>query len=359
MDALLSPQRRQFTAALGRLGALGASGALLAGCGARPDPGSDRGWHFRGNTMGSIYRLTLADDELRRRDAERAHAAVVAALDRVDRDMSLFRPDAELARLNRHPADRPLPVSPELFEVLAAGQRAAQLTQGAFDVTVAPLVQSWGFGADRRRGVPPGAALDARRQAVGYRRLHLHAATGTAVKEAAALQVDLGGIAKGYAVDRAARALDALGFDRYLIEAGGEVRVRGANAHGVPWRVGIERPDAVPQRAAFVLPLSGGAVATSGDYRNYFVHEGRRYSHAIDPARAAPIDHPLCSVTVVDGECMRADALATGLIVLGVARGFALARQLGLAALFIERGDDGGLRPRATDAFLRLGGWPA
>lgn len=362
MDALLSPRRRQFAAAIGRLGALGALGAaapLLAGCSERPAAGADAGWRFRGPTMGSAYRLTLAGDGLRRRDAECAHAAVAAALEGVDRAMSLFRADSELVRLNRHPADRPLAVSSGLFEVLSAARQAAERTGGAFDVTVAPLVQAWGFGPGPRRGIPDHAALRARQAAVGYRALHLHAGARTAIKEAAALQVDLGGIAKGYGVDRAARALDALGFDRYLIEAGGEVRVRGTNARGVPWRVGIERPDAVPQRAYAVLPLTGGAVATSGDYRRYFVQDGRRFSHAIDPAQGAPIGHALCSVTVVAADCMRADALATGLMVLGTARGVALARQQDLAALFIERTADGGLRPIATDAFARLGGWTA
>jgi thiamine biosynthesis lipoprotein len=279
---------------------------------------------------------------------------VQSALDGVDRGMSLYRPASELVRLNGHPAAVPLPLSKDLYAVLAAGQAVSALSQGAFDVSVAPLVDAWGFGPQKRRGLPAAGEVDARRAATGYRGLHLDPRQRTATKAHGGLQADLGGIAKGYGVDLAAQAIEAAGVEHYMIEVGGEVRSRGRNAAGRAWQIGIEEPDAVPQRARTVVPLSGRAMATSGDYRIYFEHAGRRYSHEIDPRSAAPIAHGLASVTVVGDDCMTADALATALIVLGPQAGWALAGREGLAAYFIVRGEDGRLHDRATEAFAEL-----
>jgi thiamine biosynthesis lipoprotein len=227
------------------------------------------------------------------------------------------------------------------------------LSGGAFDITVAPAVERWGFGTRAERRVPAADGVAADRAHIGWRALEVDIARGVAVKHAAALQADLGGIAKGYGVDRAAAALDALGVAHYMVEVGGEVRTRGVNAAGVPWRIGIEQPDALPQRARWIVGLADLSMATSGDYRNYFVEGGRRYCHEIDPTRAAPIAHALCSVTVVDSNCTRADALATALLVLG-GRAHGFAESAGLAAQFIERRPGGGLADSMTSAFRRL-----
>ncbi|MFN3565576.1 MAG: FAD:protein FMN transferase [Burkholderiaceae bacterium] len=348
MDALLTTRRRLL------LGALGA--AALAACGRTRE--QTNLLHFAGDTMGTRYTAKIAGafDEAR---AGALRAAVHAALDGVDRRMSVYRPDSELSAFNRARAGAPLPLSAELYTVLAAAQSVSRQSDGAFDVTVAPLVDAWGFGPPQRekaRTVPPLARVQAQRPAVGYRALRLDEATRSATKLREGLRADLGGIAKGYGVDCAARALEANGVRDYMIEAGGEVRVRGRRADGAPWRIGIERPDAWPPRAHYVVPLAGGAMATSGDYRIYFEQDGRRYSHEIDPATGFPIEHRLCSVTVVADDCMRADALATALIVLGPERGWALAQAHGLAAYFIERDTGGGFTGRATAAFAALGG---
>ncbi len=350
MDALLTTRRRLLLGALGTL--------ALAGCGERRPRGETDLLHFGGDTMGTRYSVKLAG----RFDDARAAAlreAVHAALDGVDRRMSVYRADSELAALNRAPAGAPFALSADLYAVLAAAQTVAQASDGAFDVTVAPLVDTWGFGPPQgrtTRGVPPLARVQRLRPAVDYRALRLDAAARTATKLREGLRADLGGIAKGYGVDLAARALEAGGVRDYMLEAGGEVRVRGRHADGRPWRIGIERPDAWPPRAHYVVPLAGGAMATSGDYRIYFEQGGKRYSHEIDPASGSPIDHRLCSVTVVADDCMTADALATALIVLGPERGWALAQAQGLAAYFIERNAAGGLTDRATPAFAALGG---
>jgi FAD:protein FMN transferase len=345
MDALLSPRRRSLI--------FGAAGALaLVGCGRRAaDPST---LHFTGETMGSTYNVKLAHAALDTAGEAAVLEAVRAAFDEVNGRMSIHRPDSELSAFNGQGAGAPIALSTELTTVFAAAQRVSALSQGAFDITVEPLVDAWGFGAEKRRGVPPAAAVQAQRAAVGWRALQLDAERHIAFKRHDGLRVDLGGIAKGYGVDRAAAALDALGIDNYMVEAGGEVRTRGANAERRPWQIGIEQPDAVPQRARRVVPLADRSIATSGDYRNYFEQDGRRYCHEIDPATGAPIAHQLCSVTVLADDCMTADALATALIVLGPRAGWALANRESLAAYFIVRDADGRLHDRATDAFTAL-----
>jgi thiamine biosynthesis lipoprotein len=350
MDTLLSLRRRRLLGAFGGLGAL-----ALAGCGERARTSAGDARQFAGETMGTTYVVKLAGPPLAPARLEALRADVHAALDGVSRGMSLYRSESELMRLNRHPAAVPMPVSQDLFAVLAAGQRVSALSQGAFDVSVAPLVNAWGFGAEKRRAVPPAGDIEAGRAAVDWRGLGLDAQRGAVVKAHAGLQADLGGIAKGYGVDLAARAIEAHGIGNYMIEAGGEVRTLGRNAQGQAWRIGIEEPDAIPQRARIVVPLGGRSMATSGDYRNYFEQAGRRYSHEIDPRTAVPIVHGLASVTVVTDDCMTADALATALIVLGPKAGWALASRENLAAYFIVRGADGRLHDRATGAFAALG----
>lgn len=351
MDTLLSPCRRRLLGTVGGLGTL-----ALAGCGerGRSMPAAGAPLQFAGETMGTSYVVKLAGVAPSAARLEQLVADVHAALDGVSRGMSLYRPESELMRLNRHPASVPLPLSKKLYEVLAAGQQVAELSQGAFDVSVAPLVDAWGFGPRKRREVPSTSALRAGRAAVDYRSLRLDPQHRTATKAHDGLQADLGGIAKGYGVDLAAQAIESLGVEHYMIEVGGEVRARGRNAAGQPWQIGIEEPDAMPQRARKVVPLSGRAMATSGDYRIYFEQAGRRYSHEIDPRTAAPIAHGLASVTVVADDCMRADALATALIVLGPQAGWAMVQREKLAAYFIVRDADGRLHDRASEVFAEM-----
>jgi thiamine biosynthesis lipoprotein len=342
MDALLTTRRRLV------LG--GAAALALGACDKRGDTGALR---LTGMSMASAYTIKLARGT--GVDATGVQAAVQSALDAVEQRMSLYRGDSELAALNRQPAGVPLALSEDLFAVLAAAQEVSASSQGAFDITVAPLVQAWGFGTEKRSAVPPASQVQSGRAAVGWHGLALDPHARSATKAHAGLNADLGGIAKGYGVDCAVRALDQLGITDYMVELGGEVRTRGLNASGQPWRIGIEQPDAMPQQARWIVALSGRAMATSGDYRNYFVQDGRRYSHEIDPAHGSPIRHDLCSVTVVTNDCMRADALATALIVLGPDRGPALAERAGIAAQFIERSAAGEFRDAMTSAFAALG----
>ncbi len=345
MDTILSLRRRGLV--------LGAFGALaLAGCGRQPSTNRTSGYlQFSGSTMGSTYTVKLGAAG---QDAAGLSALVQATLDDIEGRMSLFRDDSELAAFNRAGAGAPIAMTDGFAAVLAAAVDVSHWSGGAFDVTVAPLVETWGFGTRKTRTVPTATALADERRRVDWHSLVLDKSKRSVTKRHAGLQVDLGGIAKGYGVDRVAAALDARGVEHYMIEAGGELRTRGVNAVGEPWRIGIEEPDAMPQRARWAVPLSGRAMATSGDYRNYFIQDGRRYSHEIDPATGAPIQHRLCSVTVVADDCMNADALATALIVLGPDKGKALAERSMIAAQFIERGPNGALTDSMTTAFATL-----
>jgi thiamine biosynthesis lipoprotein len=344
MDAILSPRRRSLVLGMGAL--------ALGGCGRIPGTAeTSRYLHIGGSTMGSTYNVRLRAPE---GDAGRLRAVIQAALDDVDDRMSMFQPQSELSTLNRAAQGTPVALSDELYDVLSAACEVSRWSDGAFDVTVAPLVEHWGFGTRASRRVPAPGAVAAERRRVDWRSLELDASRRTAIKRQAGLQADLGGIAKGYGVDRAAAALEARGVQDYMVEVGGEVLTRGVNAAGHAWRIGIEEPDAMPQRARWAVALSGKAMATSGDYRNYFIQDGRRYSHEIDPATGVPIQHRLCSVTVVADDCMHADALATALIVLGPDKGRALAERSSIAAQFIERGPNGALTDSMTTSFAAL-----
>ena len=344
MDTLISPRRRTLLQAL-------AAATLAGACGGMREP-SPAGV-FHGETMGSLYTLKIAG-ERSRVALEAARMAVHDALTAVDLAMSTHRPDSELSRFNRT-TDASVVLSPPLWEVFRLAQSISARTRGAFDITVAPLVDAWGFGPSRRERIVPDAEVRALEARVGWQKLALDAQSRTIRKTHPGVRADLSGIAKGYGVDRAAAALDGLGIGNYMIEAGGEVRVRGHNAAGAPWQIAIEQPDAVPQRPRVVVPLRDSAIATSGDYRIYFERDGERYCHEIDPATGCPIRTGIASVSVVAAECATADALGK-LIVLGIDDAYALAVAQQLAVHFIVRGPGGHLRDVATPAFAALGG---
>jgi thiamine biosynthesis lipoprotein len=273
----------------------------------------------------------------------------------IDSAMSTHRATSELSRFNRHVTPAPFALSEATYAVFALDRDVSAATEGAFDITVGPLVDAWGCGPDRTYRVVGGAEIGELEHRVGWTRIALDSGLRAAAKARPDVGADLSGIAKGHGVDRAALALDALGIGDYMIEAGGEVRTRGYNADGVPWRITIEDPDAVPRRPRHVVPLSGLAMATSGDYRIYFERAGHRYCHEIDPASGAPISNGLASVSVVAAECAFADAMATAPMVMGAQRGLAFASANGLAAQFIVRKAGGGFADFMSPAFATQG----
>lgn len=359
MDALLTHRPKPSTATgLSRrrvLVGIGAAGAVVIGARlVAPTPAAAAEIRLSGATMGTSYTVRIAGRALSGAQAEALHADVQSALDGVDHGMSLHRATSELRRFNAHPAGM-IDLSPDFRAVLTAACETAAWSDGAFDPTVAPLVNAWGFGAAPAHGLPTGAALAAHRRAVGFGGVTVDPDLHAAAKSRDDVELDFGGIAKGYGVDAVARVLSAQGFADFMIEAGGEVRTAGRNAAGRPWAIGIEQPDTWPQRARHIVDLSGRAMATSGDYRQVIEHGGARFSHEIDPRTGRPIARGLASVTVVADDAMRADALATALIVMGPDKGRARAERDGLAALFILRDDSGRLADAPTAAFAALG----
>jgi thiamine biosynthesis lipoprotein len=288
----------------------------------------------------------------------RARTAIEAALDGVNERMSTWEPASELSRFNQHRSTTPFALSAPTLRVLALARRVSEQTGGAFDITVRPLVAIWGFGAGARLpGYEPDAEeLETLRKRVGYDLVKLDADAGTARKLDPAVECDLSAIAKGFAVDEVARALLDLGHADFLVEVGGEMRAQGERPGGGPWRVAIEKPDPEGRAVHAVVPLANQAMATSGDYRSFYEAGGRRRSHIVDPRTGRPVAHGLASVSVVHPETVLADAWATGLTVLGLDAGAALAEAEGIAAYLIARLPDGRLATRTTPGFPPLEG---
>lgn len=306
---------------------------LLAAC--SPEPSLVR---LSGATMGTTWHVSIAG-QLQEEQVAALRGDIERELAHINRLMSTWDADSELSRFNRATPGTIFPLSEETLTVLRLAREVSQATDGAFDVTVGPLVNLWGFGPDMRPDeVPDDEQLADTFERVGFRKLRIE--VDHAVREAD-LYVDLSAIAKGYAVDRVADLLQRQGHGNFLVEVGGELRAAGRKQDGSSWRIGIETPDFAGRRAQRVVRLSNIGVATSGDYRNYFEADGQRYSHTIDPTTGRPITHRLASVTVLDPSAARADAWSTALMVLGPEQGLLIAGEQEIAAFFIIRTDDG------------------
>lgn len=300
-----------------------------------------------GPTMGTTYSITLAQSPASATELARD---LQTLLDCFEKKLSTYHPDSELSRFNESRDDDWFAVSDAAARVLAEAQAISHLTTGAFDVTIAPLVNLWGFGIKRHSAIPTNETIAAARQSVGHQFLDVRLSPPALRKTTPRLTVDVNGIAPGYAVDLLAHKLDTMGYRDYLIELGGELRARGQSHLGRPWRVGIESPVANVRKIQRTIELRARALATSGDYRKFFEQDGRHYSHTIDPRTGRPVANALASVSVVADSCARADALATALMVLGPNEGFEFAERERLAALFIVRGDRG-YEEKSTSTF--------
>lgn len=246
--------------------------------------------------------------------AGRAVEAAFVAVEQVDRDMSLYRPQSDIGRLNRQTGQHDVRVRESTAAVLRESLNTARASHGALDVTVAPLLAQWGFFSVRE-AAPNPKQIEAVLALVDYRHLQLDDANRTVRLAQPGMQLDLGGIAKGYAVDQAAEALQRHGVRQGMVNAGGDLRLLGPHPDGDPWIVGVQHPLA-PARLLLALSLDGGAVATSGNYLRYRVYNSRRYGHLLHPQTGYPARTAL-SVTVVAPTAMRADALATAALVMG------------------------------------------
>ncbi len=320
--------------------------AWLCGCAAWGAEGTHA---LSGETMGTTWSVKFRGGEVspQRRDGHRD--GVQAELDRLEAQMSDYRADSVVSRFNRGRGTNWFAVPGETARVVREALEISRRTDGAFDITVAPLVALWGFGPRRKTGVvPPDAAIAAARARVGWRHLEVRETTagvdetgamGAALRKGIPdLEIDLGGIAKGFAADAVSELLWRRGVTNHLVGIGGDLRARGAGPAGEGWRVGIERPAVAPAVVERVVSLRDQAVSTSGNYRNFFTVGGKRYGHIIDPRTGWPVSAGVLSVSVVAKSGTWADALATGLLVLGEAAAVRVAEREGVGMVLV-RGD--------------------
>ena len=272
---------------------------------------------------------------------------IQSRIESVFHSISRWDDTSEMSALNASPRSDWQPVTDELIEPLRYSLTLAADTDGAFDPTVAPLVDAWGFGKTGRRFEPPSPeALSAARSRVGFEKVALDTDSHR-VRKPAGMQIDLSSMQHGRGADAVAEYLNSLGIDNYMVDVGSEIRAHGQSAEGGAWHVAIERPSApdatIPAATngfEHVVSLRNAGIATSGNFRYFFDYNGRRYSHRIDPRTGEPVPHDLVSVTVIDPICMHADALATALTVLGPDEGFDYASRRNIAALFISKSGD-------------------
>ena len=306
---------------------------LLVAC-SEPAP---RVVDLNGDVMGTTWHVRLRLDPAAPPDVDALTLGVQAELDRVDRMMSTYKPDSELSQLNRAPVQTWHSLSAELASIIGLARSINSETAGAFDVTVGPIVNLWGFGPEVVE-IPATDRIDELMARVGNDKYELQA---DRLYKHADVYIDLSGIAKGYAVDRVAGYLEQRGYDEYLVEVGGELRASVSGPSSEPWRVAVERPDTTSRTVYRVLPVTNGAVATSGNYRNFVDIDGTRYSHTIDPSTGWPVADAIASATVITESAAVADAMATALLVMGPDAAMVLAERANLAVLLLVPEGDG------------------
>lgn len=297
--------------------------------------------HLEGSTMGTYYQVKYVLDAKQQADSELSEQNLQVEIDKrlelVNDQMSTYRPDSELSRFNQ--AEQSLVISDDTRHVVEASLKLFEDSNGAFDVTVGPLINLWGFGPDKRANKIPSAEMIAeKKKFIGSQHLSLDG--NVLSKDIPELYVDLSAIAKGYGVDVIAEYLQEIGINNFLVDIGGELRLHGLKPQDKDWILAIERP-VNGLNIQRIIKIGNNSIATSGDYRNYFEADGIRYSHTIDPETGKPIDHHLVSVTVIDPSSMLADAFATAITVLGPEDGLKFAQDHKLPAfLLIKDGDN-------------------
>ncbi len=299
--------------------------------------------HLRGEAQGTTFHIAYADPQ------GRDFSATVDSLFRlIDRSMSLWDSTSVIRRINRNEPN--VLLDEHFVAVFERSQQLAQLTNGAFDITVAPLVRAWGFSY--KKGLPPPdtATVDSLRQLVGYIKVRLH--NGTLQKDDPHIEIDMNAIAQGYTVDLIADFLERNGIAHYMVEVGGEVRAAGQNERSETWRIGIDKPTEETQGKKrplqAVVALRNKALATSGSYRKFIERDGKKFSHAIDPKTGYPVQHQLLRVSVMADDCTTADALATAFLVLGLEPSLPIAQRAGVQLYAIYADEAGALHTYST-----------
>lgn len=314
--------------------AIGCLLLLALACGCQQGEITDR-LELSGQTMGTTWSLSMVPG------SSGADLAVLkqhlqACLDQINGLMSTYDPESELSRFNALASTDWYPVSEDTARVIEVAQEISALSGGAFDISIGPLVELWGFGSTaRKEKIPTEDQIRENLARIGYNNIQLRRDPTAIRKQIPGLQIDLSAVAKGYAVDALAKILEQQGVNNYLLEIGGELKISGHRGDDRPWQIAIEKPLEDVRDVAAIFPLTNTALATSGNYRNFYVEEGQRYSHTIDPVSGKPIRHKLASVTVLARSCARADALATTLMVLGEEKGRQFCEKNQIAAYFL------------------------
>ncbi len=304
-------------------------------------------------TMGTGYSIKLTG-KATQKELQALSQKINFVLAGINRQMSTWDPDSEISQFNHSSSTEPFACSEPFAEVVRHSLELAESTGGAFDPTLQPLLNLWGFGSEgEERRVPTDAAIAETLKKTGWRKLSVHA--GTVIqKSEPELSLALGAIAKGYGVDAIAAILKDSGYKNWFVEIGGEIAVMGRNPDGVPWRIGIQQPSTNPMDESLqgMLNLSGGTIATSGDYRNYIEENGRIYSHILDPRTGRAVHSETASVTVFAPRCIAADGIATALYVMGADEGLRwVEAQADIEAMFLVRGDGGEINEIFSSGF--------
>ncbi|NKF49217.1 FAD:protein FMN transferase [Shewanella sp. WXL01] len=289
---------------------------------------------LKGRTMGNDYLVTWDDEHHSPKKMISLYQQIEQRLSNINSAMSTWDKQSELSQINHSSVTTNITMSPELTHVVVEAKRLAELTQGALDVTVTPLIQLWGFGEDSKaRTQPSDAAIAHAMTQVGIDKISINGNQLT--REHDEVRINLSAIAKGYGVDAIAEVLKENGINNFLVDIGGEVKVSGTK-QDEPWVVGIEKPAAYAANPMTAIALTNKAVATSGDYRNYFKQDGKHYSHIINPKTGKPVPHQVVSTTVIHDSCMTADGLATALMIMPIKDSLALAEKMALPVMIIE-----------------------
>ena len=316
--------------------------SLLSACSDKPL----ESFKLSGMTMGTSYHITIIGKPA---EAAQLTQKIDFRLALINQQMSTYIASSELCKFNQLPPGEWQTVSPKLFDVLLTSSEIAWLTNGSFDITVAPLVDLWGFGPEHVESMPSNDAINAQLLNVGFQHLEFNL-QGRKITKSKPIRLDLSAIAKGYGVDLIAKLLRDEGYNNFMVEVGGELYLSGLSPRKTAWRIAIEQPSSQNPGIHRAIKVSGKAVATSGDYRNYIERNGVRYSHTIDPRTGRPITHSLVSVTVIHEDVASADALATAISVMGIEAGMALAEQQNLAIYLISKTKQG-FESQYSDAF--------
>ncbi len=327
---------------------------LLSGCGKQQQ--IPEVVDIYGRTMGTTYSVKLVKSGARKtlpeEDVKQISTGIEQVLKKVNRQMSTYIKDSEISRFNRYNETGWFDVSSDTIMVLAESMKLSEKSAGAFDITMGPLINLWGFGpAGKDNVIPDPEEIETVMKRIGYTQLEVRQSPPAIRKHNTELYCSLAGIAKGFGVDKVADYLDSRGFEDYLVEIGGEVRVKGVKPGNHLWRVGIATPGSGNSFQKIIL-LKNESMATSGDYHNYFEKNGQRYSHTISPNTGQPITHKLASVTVIHNSCMTADGIATAIDVMGPEKGYQLALREKLAVFMIIRGEKGFIE-KMTPEFKR------